>query len=334
MKALFFDKKLLLVGLPDPVPAEGEVLVRVRVSSICNTDLEIIRGYMGFTGVPGHEFVGEVVTPNHPLSGKRIVGEINCPCGHCYLCKTSRRRHCFARTVTGIAGHQGVFADFIALPAENLHVVPDHLSDEKAVFTEPLAAAVEILTQLHIPPGTSTFIFGAGKLGSLISMVFRLQGIDYTTFDIQPAKRAIASSLGIAVRDPATLGPDEKAEVCVDCTGNPAGILLALDHLWPGGTLVLKTTVAQTAPVDLNQLVINEYTVVGSRCGPFQPALKLLSDELIDPTGLISATVSFHEIIQGFNAASAPETMKVLINHAGGHIPGYKSKKREEFKEK
>lgn len=315
VKALFFDNQLRLIGLPEPVPSDGEVLIRVRLSSICNTDLEIIKGYMGFTGVPGHEFVGEVVTRNHPLSGKRVVGEINCPCGHCYLCLTHRPRHCFARTVTGIAGHQGVFADYIALPAGNLHVVPDHLTDEKAIFTEPLAAAVEILTQLHIPPGTATFIFGAGKLGSLISLVFRLQGIDCTTFDIHPAKRATASSMGIAVRDPASLSRDEKAEVCVDCTGNPAGIALALNHLWPGGTLVLKTTVAETAPIDLNQLVINEFTILGSRCGPFRPALKLLSDNLVDPSRLVTTTLDFNEILQGFEIAAAPETMKVLIRH-------------------
>lgn len=315
MKALFFDKQLSLVELPEPVPADGEVLIRVRLSSICNTDLEIIRGYMGFTGVPGHEFVGEVITKNHPLTGKRVVGEINCPCGSCYLCTHHRPRHCFSRTVTGIAGHQGVFADFITLPAGNLHVVPCYLSDEKAVFTEPLAAAVEILTQLHIPPGTRTFIFGAGKLGSLISLVFRLHGIDYTTFDPNPAKQELASDMGIKVRDTRDLKMDERAEVCIDCTGNPDGITLSLRHLWPGGKLVLKTTVANTAPVDLNQLVINEYTVLGSRCGPFKPALKLLTDGLVDPSRMITNILGFHEILRGFEVAAAPETMKVLIRH-------------------
>lgn len=144
MKALFFDRELKMVEIPDPVPAPGELLVKVRLSAICNTDIEIIKGYMGFTGVPGHEFVGEVLTPGNPLTGKRVVGEINCPCGKCYLCRTNRPTHCENRTVTGIFGRQGTFAGYICLPASNLHVVPDSVSDEDAVFTEPLAAAIEI----------------------------------------------------------------------------------------------------------------------------------------------------------------------------------------------
>ena len=216
MQALFFDNKLVLKDIPLPEPGEGEVMVKILYSSICNTDLEIIKGYMGFRGVLGHEFVGQVITGAHPLCGKTVVGGINCSCGKCYLCLSGRPTHCNNRSVLGIAGHQGVFAGFLALPAENLHIVPDSVPGRLAVFTEPLAAAVEIFEQLHLKPSKPVFIFGAGKLGMLVSMVARLQGFDYTTFDIVPGKTGFARSLGINARSLQDLLPDEKAEVCID----------------------------------------------------------------------------------------------------------------------
>jgi threonine dehydrogenase-like Zn-dependent dehydrogenase len=316
MKALIFDGALHLEQIPLPEPAQGEVLVKIRTSAICNTDLEIIRGYMGFNGVPGHEFTGEVVSHGSPLSGRRVVGEINCPCGHCYLCRTLRPTHCSERSVTGILSHQGVFAEYIALPEKNLHAIPDHLPDEHAVFTEPLAAAAEIQEEIHIPPGKKVFIFGAGKLGLLISLYFKCYGADFTVFDIHPGKVAKARDMGLHADLTGSLNNSDKAEICVDCTGSPDGISLAMDHLWPRGTLVLKTTVASPGKIDLNQIVINELKIKGSRCGPFPPAIRLLSDKLINPEPLISGIFAFDNILEAFSVAKEPGTLKIVIRHS------------------
>ncbi|MCX6287613.1 MAG: alcohol dehydrogenase catalytic domain-containing protein [Bacteroidetes bacterium] len=315
MQALFFENELLLKEIPVPVSAAGEVLVKILYSAICNTDLEIIKGYMGFRGVLGHEFVGKVTSVSHPLYGKTVVGEINCSCGHCYLCLSGRHAHCSKRNVIGIAGHQGVFAGFISLPAENLHIVPDTVPGHIAIFTEPLAAAVEIFEQLHMKPSKSVFIFGAGKLGLLVSMVVRLQGFDYTTFDPIPEKTAFASTLGIHSKSLTELQAGEKAEVCIDCTGNAEGFGLALEHLWPGGTLILKTTVADPSKPDLNSIVINEFTILGSRCGLFKPALNLLERKLVDPSPLISGEYAFNDILKAFESAKNPLNHKIIIDH-------------------
>lgn len=315
MNACVFDGSLKFTEVPEPRPEAGEVLVKVLVSSICNTDLEIVKGYMGFKGIPGHEFVGEVVSRSSSLFGKRVVGEINCACDKCYLCNTSRRTHCPSRSVIGIQDHDGAFADFIALPERNLHVVPDTLSTESAVFTEPLAAAIEIFEQIRLDTSQKVFIFGAGKLGLLISQVFRLNGCNYTVFTRSAAKVDKARSMGINAEILTSLATSDKAEVCVDCTGNPEGITLALSHLYPGGKLVLKTTVASTEKIDLNQIVINEFTIVGSRCGPFKPALNLLQHEHINPLPLITGIFKFRDILEAFAFASKPETIKVLIDH-------------------
>ena len=259
MKALIYDGSLHLQEVSKPLPGNDEVLIRVLYSSICNTDLEITKGYMGFNGILGHEFVGEVVSKSSSLFGKKVVGEINCSCCECYLCNTGRKNHCPYRTVLGIQDHDGVFAEFIVLPARNLHEVPEALALEDAVFTEPLAAAIEIFEQIQIKPSQNVFIFGAGKLGLLIAQVFRLNGCVYTTFARSEARVKKARSMGINAELAGTLTDMDKAEVCVDCTGNPSGINLALKHLYPGGKLVLKTTVAQSEKIDLNQIVINEF---------------------------------------------------------------------------
>ena len=315
MKALVFDGTLILKDIPTPQPRKDEVLIRVLCSAICNTDLEIIKGYMGFKGVLGHEFVGEVVSPASPLYGKRVVGEINCPCGECYLCKTGRKTHCPNRTVLGIQNHNGVFADYIALPETNLHEVPENVSVKSAVFTEPLAAAIEIFEQVQIKPSGNVFIFGAGKLGLLIAQLFRLHGCDYKIFARSESKVITARAMGLHAGLVSALTILDKAEVCVDCTGNPAGISLALGHLFPGGKLALKTTVANAEKIDLNQVVINEFTIIGSRCGPFAPALRLLSQGLIDTNPLITQIFKFRDILAAFEFAAKPETIKALIEH-------------------
>ena len=315
MKALFFDGSLKIMELPAPRPKNDEVLIRVIYSSICNTDLEITRGYMNFTGIPGHEFVGEVVTPQSRYSGKTVVGEINCSCGECYLCNTGRRTHCPSRTVLGIQGRNGVFADYIVLPERNLRVVPETLPVDSAVFTEPLAAAIEIFEQIQIRPSQNVFIFGAGKLGLLISLVFRLNGCETITFDTNELKVAKAKAMGFNAVLLSSLALHDKAEICVDCTGSPGGINQALSHLYPRGKLVLKTTVANPEQIDLNQVVINEFEIIGSRCGLFDPALSLLSQGLIDPRPIISETYDFKDIVDAFAFASKSDTLKVLIRH-------------------
>lgn len=317
MKALVFDGKLMVTEVPAPRPGADEVLIRVRYSAICNTDLEIIKGYMGFNGIPGHEFVGEVVTKGSILYGKMVVGEINCSCGECYLCRTGRKTHCPNRTVLGIDGHQGVFTEYISLPEENLHLVPNGLSPSVAVFAEPLAAAIEIFEQIQIKPSQNVFIFGAGKLGMLISQVFRLNGCDYTTYDPNDGKILKAMKMGLNARPLSSLGEKQKAEICVDCTGNPQGINIALSHLYPRGKLILKTTVANTEKIDLNQIVINEYELIGSRCGLFEPAISLLSQGLVNPEPLITKIFDFHHILEAFEMAQQPGSLKILIRHHG-----------------
>lgn len=317
MKALYFDGSLKILDVPKPRIRNDEVLIKILYSAVCNTDLEIFKGYMGFKGIPGHEFAGEVVTKSSPLCGKRVVGEINCSCGKCYLCRTGRKSHCPKRSVLGIFKHPGVFAEFITLPVENLHVIPDHLTPERAVFTEPLAAAIEIFEQIHVKPSQNIFIFGAGKLGLLISLVFRLNGCDYTTFDLNPEKVKKARKMGIHARTLSSLKSHEMAEVCVDCTGAPDGIRTAMSHLYPRGRLVLKTTVAGPEKIDLNMIVINEFEVIGSRCGSFDPALRLLEHNLVDPEPIISKVFDFKEILGAIHFARQTTTLKVLIRHHG-----------------
>ena len=315
MKALIFDGTLTLAETTIPEPGDHEVLIRVLYSAICNTDLEILRGYMGFQGIPGHEFVGEVITPGRRLSGRIVVGEINCPCGVCYLCRTGRRTHCNDRSVLGIYNRNGAFAEYLVLPEENLHPIPENLAQTSAVFTEPLAAAVEIFQQIHIRPTQKVFIFGAGKLGLLVAQIFRVNGCDYQVFSRSEASVRKAESMGINAGLISTLKDTDRAEICIDCTGNPAGINIALSHLYPRGKLVLKTTVANPDKIDMNQVVINEFEIIGSRCGPFEPALKLLNDGLVNPEPMISRIFDYNDILEAFEFAAKPGVLKVLIRH-------------------
>lgn len=316
MKALVYDGELSVREVPDPHPVEGECLIQVLYSAICHTDLEIIKGYMGFHGVLGHEFVGRVVTRESEFYGQVVTGEINCPCGHCYLCQTGRPTHCPHRTVLGISGRQGVFAEFLVLPSKNLHLIPAPVDPVEAVFTEPLAAAYEIFEGTAIKPTNRTFIFGAGKLGLLIAQVFRLSAVDYTLFDLQRQKIDIARSLGLHADYLSVLQPHDKAEVCVDCTGNPDGIRVALSHLYSRGNLILKTTVANPSPIDLNQLVIHEFSVTGSRCGPFEPAIRALSQKLVHVRPLITKQMDFADILDGFTLAKQPDVLKIIFKHS------------------
>ncbi len=320
MRALRFDGERLAVhDVPEPTPPPGEALVRVRLAGICNTDLELTHGYMGFVGTLGHEFVGEVValgpaSEAAPVAvGQRVVGEINAACGACPACRAGLGRHCPARTVLGILGRDGAFAEYLTLPAANLHPVPDAVPDEHAVFVEPLAAAFEILEQVAVRPTDQVVVLGDGKLGQLVARVLAGVAGTVTVVGHHPAKLALLAAAGITTR---TEPPRDRADVVIDCTGRAAGFATALRLVRPRGTLVLKSTVAARPgdpPIDLAPLVIDEVTVVGSRCGPFPPALAALASGRIAVASLVSGEYPLAEGVAAFAHAAQPPTLKVLL---------------------
>ena len=317
MRALLCDHGLRYAPeFPDPVPPSGEALVRVRLAGICNTDLELVRGYLSFCGVLGHEFVGEVVqAPDAAWLGRRVVGDINAACRsqECAACGAGRPTHCPNRTTLGIAGRDGAFADYLILPQANLYAVPDNVSDEMAVFTEPLAAACEILAQITIAPTDRVVVLGDGKLGLLVAAVLRLTGAHLTLVGRNRNKLAIAEGWGVPVRLAEEPLPAHTADVVVECTGSPQGFEFARRLLRPRGTLVLKSTYHGALSLDMSGLVVDEITLLGSRCGPFAPALRLLASGLIDPRRLISETFALDQGEAAFARAAEPGVLKVLL---------------------
>nr|VFJ89269.1 MAG: alcohol dehydrogenase [Candidatus Kentron sp. LFY] len=316
MRALFFDGTLRFDrNFPMPSPRPDEALIRTRLAGICNTDVEILRGYKGFGGVLGHEFVGEVVRADSApaLVGQRVVGEINCYCGRCPTCRRGDFRHCPHRTVLGIRGRDGTMADFFTLPTRLLHRVPDSLTDEQAVFVEPLAAACEILEQVHIEPSHRVVVLGDGKLGLLIAQVLHTTGCDLSLVGRHPRKLARAAS-GIATRlatDPADpIGPD--ADIVIEATGSTTGLGAARSLVRPGGTLVLKSTFHGEVPFDPSSIVVDEITLIGSRCGPFAPALDLLNQGSIQVEPLIDGRFPLDDGLVAFEKA-ASGALKVLL---------------------
>jgi threonine dehydrogenase-like Zn-dependent dehydrogenase len=297
---------------PIPVAAPGESLVRVRMAGICGTDLEMIRGYMGFNGVPGHEFVGEVVSSaNGALAGKRVVGEINAACGTCEFCKAQMGRHCPSRTVLGISKRDGAFAEYLRMPDANLIVVPDHLSDQAAVFTEPLAAAFEIFEQTTIALTDRVAILGDGRLGAMVALAMKARSLSAIVAGHHEDKLERIARMGIAVAAEEGLKPG--FDVVVDCTGSASGLARALELVRPRGKLILKTTVAGSAGINLAPVVINEIEVIGSRCGRFAPALDALRRGIIDPTPLISGIFPLRQGLAAFAHASEPSVFKILL---------------------
>lgn len=314
MKALVYDGELKLdEERPRPGPPPGEALVRVSLAGICNTDLEIVRGYMGFRGILGHEFVGVVEEcEDESLVGRRVVGEINCYCGQCPTCLGGAPTHCPDRTTLGIWGRDGAMADYLTLPVINLHPVPDSIPDEVAVFVEPLAAALEILEQVHIRPTDRVIVLGDGKLGLLAAQVLRLVGCDLTTLGRHEAKLDILRRQGIDAR--LAGGTDGiKADVVIDCTGHPDGFATARGMLNPRGRFVLKSTFHGNVEVNLSSLVVDEVTLVGSRCGPFAPALRLLERQLVAVEPLISAVYPLEKGLEAFREAQTRGVLKVLL---------------------
>jgi threonine dehydrogenase-like Zn-dependent dehydrogenase len=299
--------------LPVPEPPPGEALVKVRVAGICNTDLELVRGYYPYRGILGHEFVGTVERGPEDLLGKRVVGEINAVCGACPTCRAGRPTHCERRTVLGIAGRQGAFADFLTLPVENLHEVPEGVADEVAVFTEPLAAALQVQQQVAVSPRDRVLVAGDGKLGQLIARTLLLTGCALTVVGRHAEKLQPLAGLGAAT----ALESDFRGtgfDLAVESTGTAAGFALARRALRPRGTLVLKSTYAGRLTLDASSLVVDEIIVVGSRCGPFQPALELLAAGSVEVRDLIAARLPLARGLEGFERAAARGTLKVLLD--------------------
>jgi threonine dehydrogenase-like Zn-dependent dehydrogenase len=310
MRAIVIENGVSLRNdVPEPAMVRGESLVRVRMAGICGTDLELAKGYMGYRGIPGHEFVGEVAeTEVAALRGRRVVGEINAACGACRACADGLARHCPNRTVLGILGRDGAFADYLRLPARNLIAVPDSIPDEIAVFIEPLAAACEIFEQVKIPRSHRVLVLGDGRLGALVAMTMRMEGYEMILAGHHPER---AQRLGLAVAPEKEL--NDRYDVVVDCTGSSAGFSRALELVRPRGMLVLKSTAAAAASLNLAPVVINEITVLGSRCGRFAPAIEAMASGKIDPRPLISATFPLDEGLHALDEAAQSSNLKVLL---------------------
>ena len=314
MKALVFDGQLRLVeDYVEPCPAHGEVRVHTTLAGICNTDLEIIQGYARFHGVLGHEFVG-VVDPAHEggLAGRRVVGEINVPCGKCERCHRGLPTHCERRTTLGIHQRDGALANVLSLPVSNLHPVPDRVPDEAAVFTEPLAAACEILEQIQVRPADRVVVLGDGKLGLLVAQVLALTGCDLVAVGHHPPNLELLAARGIATQVGST-GLRWQADIVVECTGHPDGWAEAAGLVRPRGTVVLKSTYQGRVAADLSAIVVNEVGVLGSRCGPFAPALRLLDQGLVDVVPLIEAEYPLADGVSAIEHARRRGALKVLV---------------------
>lgn len=341
MKALWLEKNHLSLreDIPVPSPGPGEALVRVRLAGVCSTDLELVKGYLPFTGVPGHEFVGEIVSINkangsptaiNPATGggtspavsagaaaeiqkgKRVVGEINITCGTCRQCLAGRKTHCEKRTVLGILGHNGAFTEYLTLPVINLHQIPDSVSDEAAVFTEPLAAALQIQMQVHVRPGESVLLIGTGRLGQLIARTLALTGCDLKALARHENQKQLLASSGIPSISEEDI-PEGKSDIVVEASGSPGGFALARMAVRPRGTIVLKSTYRGEQKTDFSSLVVDEITIVGSRCGPFLPALELLDNKAIDPVDLIEARYGLSDGLEAVNHAARAGALKVLL---------------------
>jgi len=297
-----------------PKADEKTALLRVRLAGICSTDLQIFKGYLGFRGVPGHELVGEVKEGPAELVGKRVVVEINFACGRCQFCLGDLGRHCPQRRVMGIVGADGSFAEYVAAPARNLHLIPDSIADEEAVFIEPLAAAFEIIEQVQIGVGDDVLVLGDGKLGLLCAQVLRLTGARLSAVGKHPEKLAILKKLGIRAFVMSDWKP-HLYDVVVEATGSTTGLEMALEAVKPRGTLVLKSTVAQNHSLSLAPLVINEITVVGSRCGVFPPALEALAQKSVSVTPLIEKIYPLADGLEAVAHAARPGARKILLRH-------------------
>ncbi|HAZ49177.1 MAG TPA: alcohol dehydrogenase [Cyanobacteria bacterium UBA11369] len=314
MKAIWLENNQLQLRTDVPMPKAppGEALVRVVRAGICNTDLELIRGYYPYTGILGHEFVGIVEQGSSQLVGKRVVGEINAACGKCRFCLSAQPTHCENRTVLGIVNRNGAFAEYLTLPEQNLHPVPDSVTTDVASFTEPVAAALEIQQQVSIRPDDRVLVVGDGKLGQLVAQTLALTGCDLLAVGRHENKLANLAARGIKT-GLAEAVTDRAFDLSVECTGNPEGFAIARRALRPRGTLVLKSTYAGHLTFDASSLVVDEITLIGSRCGPFSAALEVLAAGKVDVEPLIQARYPLSEGLTAFTRAQQRGVLKVLL---------------------
>ncbi|GET37693.1 MDR/zinc-dependent alcohol dehydrogenase-like family protein [Microseira wollei] len=314
MKAIWLENNQLQLRTDVPIPEAppGEALVRVVRAGICNTDLELIRGYYPYTGILGHEFVGIVEQASSQLLGKRVVGEINAACGKCRFCLSAQPTHCENRSVLGIVNRNGAFAEYLTLPEQNLHPVPDSVTTDVASFTEPVAAALEIQQQVSIRHDDRVLVVGDGKLGQLVAQTLALTGCDLLVVGRHQHKLANLAARGIktGLADAVT---DRAFDLSVECTGNPEGFAIARRALRPRGTLVLKSTYAGHLTFDASSLVVDEITLIGSRCGPFAAALEVLAAGKVDVEPLIQARYPLSEGLTAFTRAQERGVLKVLL---------------------
>ncbi len=318
MKALVYDGQLKLVAdYPEPKAGPDEVVVKVSLAGICRTDLEITHGYMNYRGVMGHEFVGTVLggagRASDKWKGRRVVAEINCVCEKCEMCLAGLKAHCLRRTTIGIAGHDGCFAERIAVPMANLHAVPDGVADSQAVFTEPLAAAFQVIQQLPANPKERVVVIGDGRLGQLVAQVFASRGVRPLVIGQNEAKLRRLERMGISCLAATEARPRHDAHVVVEASGSAEGLKMAMEFVRPRGTIVLKSTIAAPGGLNLSPLVVDEVTVLGSRCGPFGEALAALGQGTINLDGLVTAEFGLAEGVQAMAAAERAEALKVLI---------------------
>jgi len=314
MRAIVLDKDRVTArsDYPEPEVRKGEVLVKVLSAGVCETDLQLVRGYMGFQGVLGHEFVG--VAQTGPLAGRRVVGEINCSCHECDTCRAGHPSHCPHRSVLGILNHDGAFADFIAVPQRNLHTVPDSLPTDVAVFTEPVAAAFQIPAQLTIGREDRVVVLGDGRLGNLCAQVLARLSNRVLVVGKHASKLDLLRQLGIRTCLLSDLPDERSADIVVDCTGSPTGLPAALRLIRPRGTIVLKTTVAGEQTMAWAPIVIDEVTIVGSRCGPFDRALAALDAGEVSVLPLVSGRFDLSKGVEALEHASSKSVMKVLLD--------------------
>jgi len=317
MKAVVFNDNLKLVNdYEKPIAKQGEALVKVLMAGICNTDFEITKGYMGYNGILGHEFVGvveEVNSEDKTLLGKRVVGEINCGCGVCDYCKQGLERHCFNRQTLGIWKKDGCMAEYVTMPIKNLLEVPENVTNEEAVMVEPLAAALEILEQLHIRPDSKVLVLGDGKLGLTIALALSGAGLDVTQVGKHSNKLEITKKQGVKTVLLNNLEITKTWDVVIEATGSINGFETALSLTKPRGVLVLKSTVASGKEFNFAPIVIDEITILGSRCGQFAPALRLLEQKRIDFKPLISDVYSIDNAVEAFEKNKEKSSIKVLI---------------------
>ena len=316
MRAVVFDKSLRIdADHPAPRPRVGECLIRVRLAGICATDLAILNGYMGFRGVPGHEMVGLVESGPPEWLHRRVAAEINCVCCVCDMCRRGLSNHCRDRSVIGLLGRDGCFAEYVAVPVRNLHAVPDSISDEEAVFIEPLAAAYQVLAQIPIESRMNVSVIGPGRLGLLVAQVLKATACRLTVVGRNERKLQLCEKFSIQPLHVRDLSPKADRDVVIDCTGHPEGLALAMQLVRPRGTIVLKSTHADDKCMALNlaPIVVNELTLLGSRCGPFSEAIAALARRAVDVLPMITRTFPLDEARAAFAAAADPEHVKVLL---------------------